>query len=163
MIWLKSKAPANDDGIKLIATNKKAFHDYFILEKLEVGISLVGSEIRPIREGKVNLKEGFAEVESGQLWLKDVHIGSNPFSNRLDHTPMRKRRLLAHKAQIIKLGKKVETGGNTLVPLRMYFHSGKVKIEIALVKGKREYDKRDTIAKKDLKREMDRELSGKGT
>ncbi len=158
---MKSKPAAGEDGLKLIAANRKAFHEYHILEKLEVGIALVGSELRPCREGKVNLKDAYAEVVDGQLWLVEAHIGSNPFSNRLDHSPLRRRKLLAHKRQILKLGQKVETSGMTLVPLRMYFKAGRVKVEIALVKGKAQYDKRETIAKKDLKREMDRELSGR--
>jgi SsrA-binding protein len=158
---LKSKAPSSETGIKIIAQNKKAFHEYFILEKLEVGISLAGSELRPCREGRVNLKDSYAEVENGQMWLMSAHIGSNPFSNRNDHQPERKRRLLAHKKEILKLGHKVEASGNSLVPLKIYFKNGKVKVEIALVKGKRQYDKRETLAKKDLKREMDREMSGR--
>jgi len=155
---LKSKA-ASGDGTKLIAANKHAFHEYFILDKLEVGISLVGSELRPCREGRVNLKDGYAEAENGQLWLNEVHIGSNPFSNRLDHAPLRRRRLLAHKREILKLQQKLKVTGHTLIPLRMYFKSGKVKVELGLAKGKAQYDKRETIAKKDLKRELDREMS----
>ena len=157
---MKSKKQTTD-GTKTIATNKKAFHNYFIVRKLEVGIALVGSELRPCRDGKVNLKDAYAEEIKGELWLYDMHIGSNQFSNILDHDPLRKRRLLAHKEEAIKLGNKVRTTGMTMVPLRAYFKNGKVKIEIALVKGKAKYDKRDTIAKKDLKRDMDRELLGK--
>lgn len=157
---MKSKKQKTD-GTSVIATNKKAFYNYFIISKLEVGISLEGSELRPCREGRVNLKDAFAEEERGQLWLYDMHIGSNKFSNRLDHNPLRKRRLLAHKNEILKLGHKVKTTGMTLVPLKAYFKKGKVKIELALAKGKAKYDKRATIAKKDLKRDMDRELGGK--
>ncbi len=158
---MKSKPASGEDGVKQIAANRKAFHEYHILDKLEVGIALVGSELRPCREGKVNLVDAFAEVVNGELWLVDAHIGSNPFSNRLDHAPLRRRRLLAHKNQIRKFGQKAEAGGMTIVPLRVYFRAGKVKVEIALAKGKAQYDKRETIAKKDLKREMDRELSGR--
>ncbi|OIP32144.1 SsrA-binding protein [bacterium CG2_30_54_10] len=158
---MKSKQTENDAGIKLIAGNRKAFHDYLILEKLEVGIALAGSELRPCREGQVNLKDAYAEIENGELWLIEAHIGSNPFSNRLDHNPLRRRKLLAHKRQILKLGQKLLTTGLTIVPLRIYFKDGKAKVEIALAKGKAQYDKRETIAKKDLKREMDRELSGR--
>ncbi|MDD2624921.1 MAG: SsrA-binding protein SmpB [Candidatus Riflebacteria bacterium] len=149
------------EGSKLIAANKKAHFDYFIMEKLEVGIELRGSELRPCREGRVNLKDSYVDEENGQFWLYDVHIGSNPFSNRNDHEPERKRRLLAHKSQIIKWGQKVKTSGMTIVPLRMYFTDGKVKLEIALVKGKAQYDKRDAIAKKDAKRDLERELGGR--
>lgn len=156
-----SSKKQSDEGSKLIAANKKAHFDYFIIEKLEVGIELKGSELRPCREGRVNLKDSYVDEEGGQFWLYDVHIGSNPFSNRNDHEPERKRRLLAHKSQIIKWGQKVRTSGMTIVPLRMYFTDGKVKLEIALVKGKAQYDKRDAIAKKDAKRDMERELGGR--
>ena len=145
----------------MIVTIRKAHHDYFIIEKLEVGIVLAGSELRPCREGRVNLKDSYAEELDGQLWLYDMHIGANPFSNRLDHEPERKRRLLAHKKEILKWGYKVKTSGMTIVPLRLYFKEGKVKVEIALVKGKTKYDKRDTIAKNDAKRDMERELGGR--
>ncbi len=156
-----SSKKQSGDGIKIIAANRKAGFDYFILEKLEVGIALVGSELRPCREGKVTLKDSFAEEENGQLWLHDMHIGSNPFSNRLDHVPERKRRLLAHKNEILKWGHKVRTAGVTIVPLKVYFKNGKVKIEIALVKGKTKYDKRDSIAENDAKRDVQRALGGR--
>jgi len=156
-----SSKKQSGDGIKIIAANRKAGFDYFILEKLEVGIALVGSELRPCREGKVTLKDSFAEEDNGQLWLHDMHIGPNPFSNRLDHAPERKRRLLAHKNEILKWGHKVKTAGVTIVPLKVYFKNGKVKIEIALVKGKSKYDKRDSIAKNDAQREVQRELGGR--
>ncbi|MBF0410087.1 MAG: SsrA-binding protein SmpB [Candidatus Riflebacteria bacterium] len=158
---MKSHKDQDAEGIKLIASNKRAGFDYFIIEKLETGIVLQGSELKPCREGRVNLKDGFAVVEKGELWLHEVHIGANPFANRLDHSALRKRKLLAHARQINKLAMKIQTGGNTIVPLRMYFKNGRVKVEIALVKGKRQYDKRDTIAKKDLKRDMEQEMSGK--
>jgi len=155
---LKSKA-STGDGTKLIAANRYAYHEYFILDKIETGIELVGSELRPCREGRVNLKDGYAEAVNGQLWLNEVHIGSNAFSNRLDHAPLRKRRLLAHKREILKLQQKLQVSGHTLIPLRMYFKNGMVKVELGLAKGKAQYDKRATIAKKDLKRELDREMS----
>jgi len=145
----------------VIAANRKAHHDYFIVEKLEAGIALVGSELRPCREGRVNLKDSYAEEINGQLWLHDMHIGSNKFSNRLDHEPERKRRLLAHRKEILKWGLKVRTSGMTIVPLLIYFKNGKVKVELALVKGKAKYDKRDSIAKKDAQRDMERELGGR--
>ncbi|MBI3039181.1 SsrA-binding protein SmpB [bacterium] len=159
---MKSKVQASDQETKLIAENRKAFHDYFILEKLEVGIALVGSELRPCREGRVVLKDSFADERDGELWLHDVHIGQNQFSNILNHDPLRTRRLLAHKRQILKIRQKVTNVGISLVPLRIYFRKGRVKIELALVKGKRQYDKRETIAKKDLKREMEREFNKRG-
>ena len=157
---MKSKKQSAD-GIKIITANRKAHHDYFIVEKLEVGVALVGSELRPIREGRVTLKDSYIEEEAGQLWLYDMHIGSNQFSNRLDHEPERKRKLLAHKNEILKLGQKVRNTGMTMVPLKIYFKQGRVKIEIALVKGKAKYDKRESIAKKDARRDMERELGGR--
>jgi len=156
-----SSKKQQDDGQKIIAANRKAHFDYFIIERLEVGISLVGSELRPCREGKVTLKDSYAEEIGGELWLYDMHIGSNPFSNRLDHEPERKRRLLAHKIEIIKWGNKVRTSGMTIVPLKVYFKDGKVKVELALVKGKAKYDKREALQKKDAKRDIDRELGGR--
>jgi SsrA-binding protein len=161
---LKSKKQANkfgDDGYKLIAANKKAHFDYFITDKMEVGIALVGSELRPCREGRVSLKDSFVDEIDGQFWLYDVHIGSNAFSNRNDHEPERKRRLLAHKVDIIKWGHKANASGMTIVPLKMYFKRGKVKVEIGLAKGKALYDKRDSLAKKDAKRDVERALGGK--
>ncbi len=149
------------DGVKVVAANRKAHYDYFIIEKIEVGIALLGSELRPIRENRVTLKDSYAEEVNGELWLYDMHIGANQFSNRLDHDPVRKRRLLAHKREILKLGHKAETSGMTLVPLRVYFKKGKVKVELALVKGKAKYDKRDSIAKKDMRRDVERELGGR--
>lgn len=131
------------------------------MEKLEVGIELTGSELRPCREGRVTLKDSFAEEVKGELWLLDMHIGSNHFSNRLDHAPERRRKLLAHKNEILKWSQKLKTSGMTIVPLRLYFKNGKVKVEIALVKGKAKYDKRDAIAKNDAKRDIERELGGR--
>jgi len=164
---LKAKAAHNkgpgESGIKIIAANRRAFHDYTILDKLEVGISLTGSELRPCREGKVNLKDAYVEELAGELWLRQLHIGSNPFSNRNDHDPLRGRKLLAHKREILKLAQKLKTTGLTIVPLRMYFKRGRVKVEIGLAKGKAKYDKREAIAKKDLRRDLDRELSGRSS
>lgn len=157
---MNSKKHLND-GLKIIVTNKKAHFDYHIMDKMEVGIQLTGSELRPCREGKISLKDSFVDEIEGEFWLFDVHIGSNPFSNRNDHVPERKRKLLAHKGEIIKWGHKVKTSGMTIVPLKIYFKNGKVKVEIALAKGKTLYDKRDSIAKKDAKRDMDRALGGK--
>ena len=156
-----SSKKQQDDGQKIIAANRKAHFDYFIIERLEVGISLVGSELRPCREGRVTLKDSYAEEIDGQLWLHDMHIGSNPFSNRLDHEPERKRRLLAHKSEIIKWGYKVRTSGMTIVPLKVYFKDGKVKVELGLVKGKAKYDKREALQKKDMRRDVERELGGR--
>lgn len=137
----------------LIADNRKAFHDYHILETFEAGIALLGTEVKGIREGRANLRDSYARVEGGEVWLYNVHI--NPYSHRgyVDHDPKRKRRLLLHRQEIRKLiGKTVEKG-LTLVPTRMYFKRGRVKVAIALAKGKQAHDKRDSIRRRELDRE----------
>jgi SsrA-binding protein len=136
-----------------IAENRKAFHDYHILETFEAGIVLLGTEVKGIREGQANLRDSFARVEAGEVWLFNVHI--NPYSHRgyVDHDPKRKRRLLLHKYEIRKLiGKTVEKG-LTLVPTRMYFKNGKIKVSIALARGKQDHDKRETLRRREIDRE----------
>jgi SsrA-binding protein len=138
---------------KNIAENRKAFHDYHIVETFEAGIVLVGTEVKAIREGNVNLRDSFARLESGEVWLYNVHI--SPYSHRgyADHEPTRRRKLLLRKAEIRKLiGKTVEKG-MTLVPTRMYFHNGYVKMAISLAKGKKAHDKRETIKRREADRE----------
>ena len=137
----------------LIADNRKALHDYHVLETFEAGVQLLGTEVKGIREGKANLRDSFARVEKGEVWLYNVHI--NPYSHRgyVDHDPKRKRRLLLHKHEIRKLiGKTVEKG-LTLVPTRLYFKHGKVKVALALAKGKQAHDKRETIRRREVDRE----------
>lgn len=136
-----------------IAENRKAFHDYHILETFEAGIALLGTEVKGIREGQANLRDSFARVDRGEVWLFNVHI--NPYSHRgyVDHDPKRKRRLLLHKHEIRKLiGKTVEKG-LTLVPTKMYFKNGKVKVALALAKGKDVHDKRETLRRREVDRE----------
>src|SRR5512145_89251 len=138
---------------KNIAENRKAFHDYHILETFEAGVVLVGTEVKSIREGAVNLRDSFARVEGAEVWLYNVHI--NPYSHRgyADHEPTRRRKLLLHRQEIRKLiGKTVEKG-MTLVPTRMYFKNGHVKVSLALAKGKQAHDKRETIKRRDIDRE----------
>lgn len=145
--------------MKKITVNKKAFHDYEIIEKFEAGMVLLGSEIKAIREGRVNLKDSYVEIKKGEAWLISCHIG--PYSNASynNHEPERERKLLLHRRELRKWDKKIRTRGHTIVPLMMSFNpKGKVKIEIALAKGKRAYDKKQQIIAKDVKREMDREL-----
>ena len=149
------KEPKKDgeDVIQPIAENRKAFHDFHILESFECGIALLGTEVKGIREGQANLRDAFARVDKGEVWLFNVHI--NPYSHRgyVDHDPKRKRRLLLHKHEIRKLiGKTVEKG-LTLVPTRMYFKNGKVKVAIALAKGKQDHDKRETLRRREADRE----------
>ena len=144
---------AKDDKDSLIADNRKAYFDYHILETFEAGIALLGTEVKGIREGHANLRDSFARLENGEVWLFNVHI--NPYSHRgyVDHDPKRKRRLLLHKHEIRKLiGKTVEKG-LTLVPTRLYFKNGKVKVAIALAKGKQAHDKRETLKKRETDRE----------
>ena len=138
---------------KSIAENRKAFHDYHILETFEAGVALLGTEVKAIREGNVNLRDSYASVEDGEVWILNVHI--NPYSHRgyADHEPTRRRKLLLHKQEIRKLiGKTVEKG-MTLVPTRLYFKDGRVKVAVSLAKGKLAHDKRDAIRKKEVDRE----------
>jgi SsrA-binding protein len=138
---------------KNIAENRKAFHDYHILETFEAGMALMGTEVKSIREGNVNLRDSFARVESGEVWIYNVHI--NPYSHRgySNHEPTRRRKLLLRKPEIRKLiGKTVEKG-ITLVPTRMYFRNGYVKVAISLAKGKRAHDKRETLKRREVDRE----------
>ena len=147
------KPKPRDDKETLIADNRKAFFDYHILETFEAGIALLGTEVKGIREGHANLRDSFARLDRGEVWLHNVHI--NPYSHRgyVDHDPKRKRRLLLHKHEIRKLiGKTVEKG-LTLVPTRLYFKNGKIKVAIALAKGKQAHDKRDAMKKRETDRE----------
>ena len=144
---------AREEAQKNIAENRKAFHDYHILETFEAGVALLGTEVKAIREGSVNLRDSFARVEEGEVWIYNVHI--NPYSHRgyADHEPTRKRKLLLHRQEIRKLiGKTVEKG-MTLVPTRMYFKNGHVKVAIGLAKGKKAHDKRETIKRREADRE----------
>jgi len=133
--------------------NRKAFHDYFVHERVECGVALLGSEVKSIRRGGGNLRHGFAQFRDGELWLVGVNIAQYEESGRTGHAPGRPRKLLLHKSELYKLRSKSEEKGWTLVPLRMYFEKGRVKVEIGLCQGKREYDKRQTIKKRDEERE----------
>jgi SsrA-binding protein len=137
----------------LIADNRKAFHDYHILETFEAGIALLGTEVKGIREGKANLRDSFARVEQAEVWLYNVHI--NPYSHRgyVDHDPKRRRKLLLHREEIRKLVGKTTQRGLTLVPTRLYFRKGKVKVTLALARGKQAHDKRETIRRREVERE----------
>jgi len=144
---------AREEAQKNIAENRKAFHDYHILETFEAGIVLVGTEVKSIREGSANLRDSFARVEDGEVWLYNVHI--NPYSHRgyTDHEPTRRRKLLLHRQAVRKLiGKTVEKG-LTLVPTRLYFKNGHVKVALALARGKQAHDKRETIKRREADRE----------
>lgn len=145
-------------GTKQIAANRKAFHDYFVLEKFEAGIELTGTEVKSIRAGTVNLKDCYAQVKDGQLWVKGMHISPYKQGSYLNADPDRDRRLLMHKREISRLGGRVKQEGLTLVPLSLYFRGSLVKVELGLCKGKKLYDKRDAAAEKSARREMDRKL-----
>jgi SsrA-binding protein len=141
---------------KTVADNRKARHEYDILETEEAGIQLVGTEVKAIRAGKANLAEAFVRIEDLQLWLYSCHISPYDHGNRFNHEPLRKRRLLMHHRQILKLKSKMQEQGLTLIPLKMYFKGNLVKIDLALCKGRKLWDKRDNIAKKEAKRGLDR-------
>lgn len=146
------------ENIKIIAQNKKAWHDYFIIEQTECGISLAGTEVKSLREGKINLKEAYAQIVNGEVYIKQMHISPFEKGNIFNKDPMRDRKLLLHKSEIRRLIGQTKEKGFSLIPTKIYFKNSKVKIEIALAKGKKDYDKRESIAKKDAKRSMDRKM-----
>ncbi len=145
-------------GVKIAAKNPKAFHDYFIEERFEAGIELAGTEVKSIRQGKLNLKDAWCGVKDGELWLRQMHISPYEQGNIFNKDPMRPRRLLMHKREINRLYGQIKRDGYALVPLSVYFKNSRVKVEIALCKGKKLYDKRDDAAKKDARRQMDRAM-----
>ena len=149
---------ATEDEIKIIAQNRKARYDYHALDTWEAGIALQGTEVKSLREGKASLREGYARVDGNEVYLHNVHIGEYEKGNQFNHEPMRKRKLLLHRAEINKLRGKVEEKGLTLIPLKLYFKRGRAKVEIALAKGKREYDRRQDIAQRDARRDTERAL-----
>ena len=146
------------ESIKLIANNKKAYHDYFIDDKWEAGIELFGTEVKSIRMGKCSIKESFIRVEDGEMYIYGMHISPYEKGNIFNKDPLRVRKLLLHKKEILKISGKMKEQGITVVPLQVYFSGSLVKMEIGLAKGKKLYDKRDDIAKKDQKREAQREF-----
>ncbi len=146
------------EQIKNITVNRKARHEYHILQTYEAGIALVGTEVKACRQNKANLTDSYARVKNGEVWLIGAYIGHYEQGNRYNHDPHRDRKLLLNKREIRKLDKIVKEKGVTLIPLRMYFVRGKVKVELAVAKGKKVYDKRETIAKRDQQREMERKF-----
>jgi SsrA-binding protein len=147
-----------ESGIKVVATNRKASHEYFLLERYEAGIALQGSEIKSIRLSHISLAEAFVRVDASEAWLEDAHIAPYEHAGTYGHEPRRPRRLLLHKKEIRKLWNEVRQKGVTIVPTRVYLKNGRAKVEIAVAKGKRLYDKRDAIAKRDAERELARSL-----
>jgi len=147
-------ADARNSGRSLIASNRKARHDYAIIDTFEAGISLTGTEVKSLRAGRASLIDGFATVSDDEVWLRNVHIAEYAEGTWTNHAPRRARKLLLHRAEIDKLTQRLREGGLALVPLSMYFSDGKVKVELALGRGKKEYDKRQTLAKRDSDREL---------
>lgn len=145
-------------AVKIIAQNKKAFHDYFVEEKYEAGISLCGTEVKSIRAGGVNLKDSYCSFEGGEIFVTGMHISPYEHGNIFNHEPRRERRLLMHRREIMKLQGLVQQKGYTLIPLSLYFSRGYVKVEIGLCRGKKLYDKRDADAKRQADRDMDRHM-----
>jgi SsrA-binding protein len=143
-------------GRKVIVSNRKARHDYAILDTYEAGIVLAGTEVKSLREGRASLTDAFATVDDGEVWLRNVHIAEYVQGTWTNHAPRRTRKLLLHKKEILRLIGKSKESGLSLVPLSMYFKDGKVKVELALAKGKKSYDKRQDLAKRDAQREMAR-------
>lgn len=141
-------------GEKLICNNKKAYHEYFIEEKFEAGMVLTGTEVKSLRQGKANMNDSFAMVRHGEAFLHNLHISPYDFGNRQNHDPDRMRKLLLHKSEIVRLFGKVREQGYSLVPVRLYFKEGYVKVELGLAKGKKLHDKREDLKKKDMKRDV---------
>jgi SsrA-binding protein len=144
--------------MKVVATNRKARHDYHILDTYEAGVVLTGSEVKSVRAGRVNLRDSYVAVRDGELWLLNCHIAPYDQASRLNHEPRRERKLLMHRRQIDRLARDVEEPGHTVVPLRVYLKNNRAKVEIALVRGKRQYDKRQAIAKRETDRQIRRAL-----
>lgn len=147
------------DNSKNITVNRKARHDYTILQTLEAGIVLVGTEVKSCRDNKASLVDSYARIDNyGEVWLVGCHINTYKQGNQFNHDPIRERKLLLSKKEIRKLDRSINEKGNTLIPLRLYFSKGKVKVEIAVAKGKRSYDKREAIMKKDMQRDAERKI-----
>lgn len=151
-------AEKKDNGLQTVARNKKAYHDYFVLESFEAGIELFGTEVKSVRQGKVNLKDAWCSIEKGEIYVNGMHISPYEFGNIFNRDPMRKRRLLMHKREINRLYGQLKQQGLTLIPLSAYFNRGRLKVQVGLCKGKKNYDKRESIARKDAEREAAREL-----
>lgn len=152
---------AKNEAMKLVANNKKAYHDYFIEEKYECGIALHGTEVKSLRMGKCSIKEAFIRIENGEVFVYGMHVSPYEKGNIFNKDPLRVKKLLLHKQEINKLLGKIKEKGYTLVPLQVYFSNGRAKVEIGLARGKKLYDKREDIAKKDARRETEREFKVK--
>jgi SsrA-binding protein len=140
----------------IVATNRQAYHDYFVDETIEAGIVLTGTEVKSIREGKVNLRGAFARIKEGEVWLENVHIAEYAQGTYMNHAPLRDRKLLMHRREIARLTQRIQAKGQTLVPLKLYFKDNHVKVELGLCRGKKLYDKREAIAERESQRELAR-------
>jgi SsrA-binding protein len=161
MTGRRTNTMAKNEPQKLVANNKKAYHDYFIEEKYECGLALHGTEVKSLRMGKCSIKEAFIRIENGEVFIYGMHVSPYEKGNIFNKDPLRVRKLLMHKQEINKLLGRIKEKGYTLVPLQVYFSNGRAKIEIGLARGKKLYDKRDDIAKKDARREAQREFKVK--
>ncbi|MCS6863815.1 MAG: SsrA-binding protein SmpB [Gemmataceae bacterium] len=157
----KKDKKENPDGTVNICRNRRAFHDYEILDTLECGIVLVGTEVKSLRDGYASLEDAYARIDDGEVWLIGAEIPEYSFGNRLNHKPKRPRKLLLHRQEIAKFAGKASERGLTLVPLRMYFKGGKAKVELAVARGKQAHDKRESLKKADARREMDRAMAAR--
>ncbi|WP_407306360.1 SsrA-binding protein SmpB [Desulfosporosinus sp. SB140] len=146
------------EGIKVVSENRKAFHDYFIEDRVEAGIILTGTEIKSIRNGKVNLKDSYAHLDKGEVWVYQMHISPYEQGNRFNHDPLRPRKLLLHRSEINKLVGKIQLQGLTLIPIKIYLKRGLAKIELGVAQGKKNYDKRQALAEREGKRDIERAL-----
>ena len=146
------------EGIKIVSENRKAFHDYFIDDRVEAGIILTGTEIKSIRNGKVNLKDSYARIKDGEIWVYQMHISAYEQGNRYNHDPLRPRKLLLHRSEINKLVGKIQLQGLTLLPIKIYLKNGMAKVELAVGQGKKNYDKRQVLAEREGKRDIERAL-----
>ncbi|QUL99461.1 MAG: SsrA-binding protein SmpB [Candidatus Fermentithermobacillus carboniphilus] len=149
------------DNVKIVVQNRKARHEYFIEETIEAGIALIGTEVKSLRMGRASLQDSYAEVVGGEVFLRNAHIDQYEPASRFNHDPLRPRRLLLHKSEIRRLASRVAERGYTLIPLSIYFRDGKAKVDLALARGKKSYDKREAIRDRDVRREMERIARGK--
>jgi SsrA-binding protein len=152
---------SDEDGIKVVSRNKRAFHEYDILDRIECGVVLVGTEVKSLRDGHASLEDAYAKIDDGEVWLIGSDIPEYAMGNRLNHKPKRPRKLLLHRREIDKFAGKASQHGFTLVPLRLYFKQGRAKVELAVAKGKQMHDKRQSMKKADAEREMRRALSNR--
>jgi SsrA-binding protein len=157
----EKKHASEEKGITIICRNRRATHDFDILDRLECGLVLQGTEVKSLREGHAQLDEAFARVEDGEVWLHGLEIPEYEYGNILNHKPKRPRKLLLHRHQITRFAAKAQQEGLTLIPLRLYFKNGRAKVELALARGKKKYDKRETLRQRDAQRQIDRALTSR--